>query len=298
MQDVVAPGQMAFRHDRRHGVGHGLQEASDRLAGRDGFGEGFTGVQQCMLHVVAGRGEALLGEVEQPGPVVRQRIPDQIDGAEVLARWRFGHRREFAGLGFSVEQETREVHASDAVGQAVVQFHDDGGLTALQALDERVLPQRPIAVQAGHSGLARELQNRFERLGFGRLEPAYVPRQVEVGIDHPAGGRQPKRCQDHLVPEAGRQSGGEFEPFLQPIPIRRAVEDQDDDDGRTQQWVLLHVPGEGITVAHVNIHVLSHRHHTPRQLGQSLRCAASLSVSIPPGTVCADRPRGARCSSA
>ena len=230
LEDVVVPGQVALGHDRRQRVGHRRDEARDRLAGRDRLGDGFAGVPQRVRHVADRGGEVTLGEVEQLRPVVAERIPGQIDGAEALAHRRLGHRSEVAGVGFDVEQQSRNVHATDAIGQRVVKLHHERRLAALEPLDERELPQRPITIEARHPGLASELQDRRQRLGGCRLEPANVPRQVEIGIDDPAGRGQPQRRQHDPVPKPRRQPRAALEPFRQPIPVRAA----DPGAGRTQ----------------------------------------------------------------
>ena len=143
----------------------------------------------------------------------------------------------------------------------MVELQDDGRPATLELLDERGLPQGSVTVEAGHSGLAGELQDRLERPGRGGLEPADVPGQVEVGINDPAGRGQPQRWLHHLLPEAGRDAGEPLEPLRQPIPVGCAFEHQDDDDRRSQQWVLLHVPGERVGVAHVDLDGLSQRDH-------------------------------------
>ena len=191
--------------------------------------------------------------------LVAEGIPDQVDGAQVLADRGLGHGSEVAGIGLDVEQQAGDVHAAHAIGQRVMELHHQRRLAAVEPLDERVLPQRPISIEAGHPGLAGELQDRRQRLRRRRLEPADVPRQVEVGIDHPARRGQPKRRRHHPVPEPGRQPGRALQSIRQPVPVRRAVEDQDGDHGRAQQRIVLHVPGERVAVAHVNADALGQR---------------------------------------
>ena len=140
-------------------------------------------------------------------------------------------------------------------------FRTQRGPATLEPLDEGGLPQRSITIEAGHAGLAGELQDRLQRPGRCGLEPADVPGQVEVGIDDPAGRGQPQRRLHHLLPETGRDAGEPLEPLRQPIPVRCALEHQDDDDRRSQQRVLLHVPGERVGVAHVDLDPTIHTVH-------------------------------------
>ena len=225
-------------------------------AGRDGLGDGFAGVPQRVRHIADRGGEVTLGEVEQLRPVVAERIPGQIDGAEVLSHRCLGHRSEVAGIGFDVEQQSRDVHATDAIGERVVKLHHERRLAALEPLDERELPQRPITIEARHPGLASELQDGRQRLRGRRLEPADVPRQVEIGIDDPTRRGQPQRRRHDPVPKPRRQPRAALEPLRQPIPVRAAIQQQHAHDRRPQQRVLLHVPGERITVAHVHLNAL------------------------------------------
>ena len=219
-----------------------------------------------MGHVADRGGDAPPREVEELRPVVADRIPGQVDGAEALPGRRLGHRPELPGVGLDVEQQPGELDATDAVGQRVVDLHHQPGPAALQPLDERELPERTIAVEAGHAGLAGELQHRRQRLRGRRLEPADVPRDVEVGIDDPAGRGQPQWWQHDPVAEPRNQPRGALEPVRQLLPVRAPLQDQHAHHRRPQQRVLLHVPGEGVAVAHVDLRVLGQRSHLPDHL--------------------------------
>ena len=285
LKHVVVPGQVAFGHDRRQRVGHGPQDARDRLAGRD---VSVTVSRGCRTACATSPTAEVARRLAKPNSC-DQSWPRASRTRSTMAQPLTGrgvrHRSEVFGVGFDVEQHAGDVHAAHAIGQRVMEFHDERGLAVLEPLDERVLPQRPIPVQARHPGLTRELEHRSQGLRRCRLEPADVPRQVEVGIDHPAGRGQPQRRQHHPVPEPRRQPGGALQPFRQPIPVRRTVQNQHTDHRRAQQRVLLHVPGERVTVAHVNVQPFTQSSHPlPRghQYVRTPSIAASNTRAVPP----------------
>jgi hypothetical protein len=178
---------MALSHDRRERLRDGRDEVADRLAGLDRVGDGLAGVPQRVSNIADRGSEVALGEVEQLRPVVAERIAGQVDRAEALSCRGVGHRSKVARVGVDVEQQSRNVHATYAIGEGVVKLHHQRRLGALEPFDEGELPQRAIAIEACHPGFAGELQDSRQRLGRCRLETPDVPRQVEIGIDNPAG---------------------------------------------------------------------------------------------------------------
>lgn len=65
LQDVVVPGEVAFRHDRRQCVRHGLEEPGDGLAGGQRLGDCLTGVSQGVRHIAGSAGDATFRELEK-----------------------------------------------------------------------------------------------------------------------------------------------------------------------------------------------------------------------------------------
>ena len=89
-----------------------------------------------------------------------------------------------AGCALEVEEHQQQLHAADAVGHRVVHLHHHRGPAVAEALDERVLPQRSGAVEAGHRGGAREVEHGV----VGRLahaDAAQVVHEVEVLVARP-----------------------------------------------------------------------------------------------------------------
>ena len=88
-------------------------------------------------------GESIAKGLEDPVPVIRERLSNQLGGARDsfihLLQWLVVGRLGFLS-GF--EQQKRQLHPPDAVRQRVVDLHHEGRLSAPEVLNEGELPQR------------------------------------------------------------------------------------------------------------------------------------------------------------
>jgi hypothetical protein len=255
LEHIVLPREVPVSHDRRERVRHRSDEARDIRAGRDRLADRAARVAQRVRDVADRGPEVTLGEVEQVRPVVGEGVLREVNGAKVLCDRGLRHRTEIARVGLAVVQQASDVHPADPVGERMVQFGHDRCLAALQPLDDRELPQRPVFIEAGHAGLARELEHGRERLGGRGLEPADMPVEIEIGVDDPAGGRQAQRRHHDAVPEPRRLARTALKPLHEQVKVEAAIEDRDGDHRRAEQRVLLHVPRERVTVSHVHVDV-------------------------------------------
>ena len=207
-----------------------------------------------MARTAAGRRASghLRRGVEHPARIVHQGVADQARDAQVLAVGRVGHGRVDGDLPDLIEEQQGQLHAADTVGEAVVELHDDCRPAVGQPFHDGGLPQRVRRVERRHGIPPCELHDLLPgRKGF----PPEVPRQVEVRVEGPAGRGQPQRRLHHPLPEHGQLPGEAGGTCGQAGGIRRAVESEDRDDRRAQGGVPLHVPGERVAVAHVDLGV-------------------------------------------
>ena len=146
-------------------------------------------------------------------------------------------------------------HAADAVGHRVVHLHRErgalGAVGVVETFDQRELPQRPGAVEAGRGHRLQRVEERA--LGARRGEPhaAQVEVEVEGRLDRPARRSEPERRRLHALAEARDQARRAVDARAQPVEVGRPVEQRDRDDRRAQDRVLLDEPHERVLVAHV-----------------------------------------------
>ena len=118
----------------------------------------------------------------------------------------------------------QQLHAADAVGERVVDLDDERGPAAVHALDEGRFPHRAHGIEAGGAELPCQFQHGVEGGGHRCLDPPDVPGQVEVGVDHPLGRRQPQRGLHHLLPEHRHRPGKPLETVPHVLEGRCAVD--------------------------------------------------------------------------
>ena len=154
------------------------------------------------------------------------------------------------GLGVEVEERHRELHAPDPVGQGVVHLHHDGRPAAIQPFDQGELPQGARPVEAAHGRERGQLEHLVAAVRRGDGGPAQVPGHVEVLIGGPPWCGQVTGDLDQPLAERGNLAGRPLHPPHEIRPGGSALEPGDRHHGRAQFGVALHVPGEGVVLAH------------------------------------------------
>ena len=192
------------------------------------------------------------------------------------------HRADLRWVSLEIEEVRGHLHAADAVGQGMVQLHDERGPVAFHALDERELPQRAFTVESGHAGLARIVEDVREPARRGHRDVPGVESELEVVVDDPAWVRESHRRLHDLVPEPRSDTTRTLGAIEEALHVRTPVEHHDTDDRRSQQRVGLHVPRERISVSHVLIAGL-HLRHLRSILRWCRSCARRARADLPLG---------------
>ena len=139
VEDVEAPGEAAPPHERRRRLRHRLEQAADRRHQSVEARHGGTGELRERPD------EARCGVGPLAGGVERQ-----LDGRGCRVRHRGRRKIALGGVGVIVEDQQRQLHPADPVGQRVVDLLDERRPAVGHPLDERELPQRSAPVEAGH----------------------------------------------------------------------------------------------------------------------------------------------------
>ncbi len=180
-------------------------------------------------------------------------VPDGEPDAVQRRRWlRCGlgrERAEVLRLLGDVEEDHRDLDATDAVGERVVQLADKCCGTVGQPVHQGDLPERSGMVELGHLGTPGHLEHGVERSRSRSRDPAHVVAQVEVGVDLPPR-RHRRSGLDDALPEHRHQPPEAVEPVDDHVPVGRPVQHDDRDDRRPQGRIVLHRPGERVAVAH------------------------------------------------
>ncbi len=189
---------------------------------------------------------------------------------------RLGRRGEFAKgggrLAREVEQARGHRHAADAVGDGVVQLHDDRRALTVPPLDQGHLPQRTVAVEVLLGHLLGDAHQRPVGPVAGDVEPLEVEGEVEVRVDLPARRDRGDRVADDPLAQLGDRQGHPGDPFDQQLDLRVAVEHGHGDDHRAQDRVPLHAPHHRVEGAHPVEPVVGH----PTLLTRSGSCAEAI----------------------
>jgi hypothetical protein len=148
-------------------------------------------------------------------------------------------------------QHAQDLHEPQAVDDAVVHLEHVGRSPALQPGDDPRFPRRALAVERGQGHRRREVEELTPSTGALHLLAAEVVREREVRVGHP-GRRAPvtPRLQNALAQarhEARRPLVGREDP----VPLRRGVQDVEDDDRRPQPRVDLGAPHHGLERVHL-----------------------------------------------
>ena len=181
------------------------------------------------------------------------------------SRIRFGRRVAVLGWsgrvrsrlgrdGFQVEQEQGQLNASDAIRQRMVKLHDQCSPAVLEVFHERELPQRTGTVELLACRRTSDCHHRVPRGRRRRFEATEVPRQVEPVVDRPSWGGESERRYAHSLSEARDHPRCPIELGDESVPIRGTLQPGNDDNGRAQRLVGLHVPGERVAFPHEPAH--------------------------------------------
>ena len=174
----------------------------------------------------AGRGRQRGGRGQRQGP------PDQAVRREVV---RFRLRRHVVPrrVPFAVERELRHLLSADAVGDGVVRLRDPGRRPVLQPFDERELPERAGAIERRHAHGLEELEQLSHGARRRDAGPSKVIREVEVRVDDPHRRRHRERGLDHPLPKRHDEPGDPLVGLDEPVPVGRAIEDEQRPSGST-----------------------------------------------------------------
>ena len=159
-----------------------------------------------------------------------------------------------AGVAIGVEEQQRELHGPDAVGERVVQLHDQRGASAIEVLHQRELPEGVGAVERGHGRVAGERDHRVGGVRRGRVDPPEVPGEVEPVVDRPPRRGEASGRLEDTVAQHRDEPGRPVDVRDEHIPVGARLQPGDRDDRRSKDRIPLHVPGESVGVSHEDAH--------------------------------------------
>ena len=77
------------------------------------------------------------------------------------------------------------MHRRDAIGNAVMDLHQDRPSAVGEAFDDPTLPKWPIAIQSPFHDIGDEAEQRLVVTRVRKRRAVYVMGEIEVGIVHP-----------------------------------------------------------------------------------------------------------------
>ena len=281
--------------------GEGLEAADERTPARPerrlgGLDDGQLAPQRARrLGRVSGHGPGAtrpcrhasnagcrpLNDAQLTTQVVGGRLGDDVQGAPLRRRVGLVDGFGVGGVGAEVEELHREANPTHAVGDGVVHLRQQRRPSALEAFDDRQLPERPSAVE----GVLVDEGGQVEELALGARgrqgQAPDVEVQVEGGIVGPlrrgeaGGGRDDALCQP------GEDADGPFHAAPEPGEVRSSVQQGELEERGAEAGILLDRPHERLGVAHAAFESerpLRHRFET--YLGIEV-CLNSLSSGQP-----------------
>jgi hypothetical protein len=190
-----------------------------------------------------------LGDAEASAALVVERVDESLE----LAHHRhLGGGGELGERGFALELEQHhgDLHRAHAVGDGVMDLHDQRGAAVGEVGDRDGLPERSGPVEALHRhGLGQVEHGALVAVACGS-HPAEVVVEVEVRVHLPAWWRDRVRIAPHPLAHAGHQPGAALEQVAEALLVGGPVEEEHRSDGRAQQRVLLDGPHERVGVGH------------------------------------------------
>src|SRR6266540_1361263 len=187
----------------------------------------------------------LTGQVPQ---LLRDLVVEQALGGEDRAYDRGRGVRGGAGYGGRTVGQGHQLYQAQPVGEAVVDPEQVRRLPFRQPRDQHALPRRPGQVQRPRQLRLTELGDRDA--GF-QLGQAYVIGHVEVGHAGPGGLHQRHGRFDHPFPQPRDPLDRTAVRRQQSRPLRRPVEDLEQDPRRAGTRVHLGAPHQRFPGAHL-----------------------------------------------
>ena len=211
-----------------HGVGHRVFDGRDRLLGQ------------------------ATGESEDVQKFLGHAARQQAGFADLLAFRRgrdvgLGRR---GGLPRHVHDPERQLESPDSVGHGVVNLADECGAPAFDAFDHGELPQGPVLVEGLHAHRAGHDQHVLDAPRRRGADAPEVVGQVEMRVVDPPRITEPERRVHNVLAEARNLAAGDVDLALDDLPVGGALVEADGDDGRAQERVLLHAPGQRVRLGH------------------------------------------------
>ena len=148
------------------------------------------------------------------------------------------HRTQIGSFGREVEQRKTELDRTLTIGDRVMQLQDQRRAATGQALQQSHLPQWAVAVEVGHALPARIFEHIRPGRPLGHAETADVEVQVEVRVDDHARSLNSDRSLYDTGPQDRRQAGGPLVAFLEDLPVRTLLQDQQADHGGAHDRVV------------------------------------------------------------
>ena len=150
-EHAQVPVEAPLGHHPGARTGDRLDEADDRAR----RGQSVGGRAQRIAEDVPGGGECTGQPVPDgtahPAQVVSQCVPHELGRSRRSARiLRRRDRASDLGVLRGLEEQEGQLRSADAVGQRMVDLHDQGGPVSGQAFDEGELPQWPREVETAH----------------------------------------------------------------------------------------------------------------------------------------------------
>ena len=141
-----------------------------------------------------------------------------------------------------------EVAHPDPVRDGVVDLPQQCAPSALEAVDDEELPQRPGPVEGVLMELLHEVEQGAGGAGSTEADPTDVVGEVELGIRSPHRRRPPAECRHNTLREAGHLGNRERDPPFEVDGVDHTVADHDDPAIGVQPRVLLDVPHQRLGV--------------------------------------------------
>ena len=161
-----------------------------------------------------------------------------------------------------IEESRGEHHASDAIGDGVMELEHDRCAVAVETGGHGQFPERAIAVKVLFRCALRDAQRAREVLFAGREgDPAQVVVEIEVGIRDPARRDERHRIADDALSQLGHDPGEALHPLGEGMAVGHRLGGHHCDDDRSQQRIVLDAPHDGVEGAHAL--VLAHLRSLP-----------------------------------
>ena len=176
-------------HDRRQRVGRRCQHPVRGCSELCAFGECADRILDRVGRNVHAGSTDLAQQTQVGAGLVCHCVTEPLGLVQHMDVGRCGHL-PLGCIGLEVEQFQHDPNAADAVGDRMVELHDDRVAPISEAVDDQAFPLRPSAVEALHRHGLDHSQQVAHRSLLGYPCEAQVVVEVKDGVDLPTGRGQ------------------------------------------------------------------------------------------------------------